>query len=328
MIEHFLAEACGWASEADKAVLRALVEYCVRIEGETEEYSVLCLRNSMKNYEGGYEPGFVRNLAGFLESKKDVSELDRELERAITAQDLELARALVGQGVSMNDGCWRNGFLLIDIASSYTEDALWIIDHARELKVDLDIQDRFEWEWKEDHIPGFREDVASYLDIEDRLGWQQGPHLRNTPLILAMKKGWDHIDTQYDPSERERPPPRMGNVIAALAGSGVKLDTQDGCGNTALHIAMLHREAPAVRLLLKHGARLDIRNNAGLLPADMLAVPYEDIPPFLYQQTGNDVNDYIHTLLEEDDWIKARPAVEALIRVPERNAAAVPALNL
>lgn len=331
LVEYFLQAECSWASEAEKNIIRAYVDDCVRFEESTAEYAILCFRNTLNDcYAPGTESVFIRVLARYLEWRASHSELDEELYKAIEQQDLDMARALIGQNVSMNHGYSNDGILTLSIANCYTQRSLWIIENAQALKVDLNQQDQFIWSHddKEEHIPGFRTWVARRIDVEDRLGWQQGPHLRNTPLIIACKKGWDHIDTQYDAAEEGRPPPRMGNVIAALLEAGADPNVQDACGNTALHIAMLHREERAVRLLLKHGAKLDIRNNAGLLPEDMLKVHYRDIRSFLYQQTGNDVNDYIHTMKDYNAWRKAGRAVLGLLRSHNQPSESAPALGL
>jgi ankyrin repeat protein len=83
-------------------------------------------------------------------------------------------------------------------------------------------------------------------------------HLR-TPLLVAA--GWgvpetiEHLLDNYP---------------------DVDINAQDGEGNTALHLAaftsgiQIHaeRRAPAIRILLKHGARTDIKNSAGQTPLE------------------------------------------------------------
>ena len=102
-------------------------------------------------------------------------------------------------------------------------------------------------------------------------------------------------------------------AIEALVKNGANLDIQAACGNTALHIAFLTRDKPVIKLSLEHGARLDIPNNAGLLPEDLLDVNYKDINPFLYVQCGNDANCYIHTLKNRIAWRFSRKSIIRLV---------------
>lgn len=106
----------------------------------------------------------------------------------------------------------------------------------------------------------------------------------------------------------------MGRVTQTLLRNGAKPDIQDGCGNTALHIAMPHRDIRPVRALLAVGARDDLYNLAGLRPIDMLDVNYDDINPFLYQQTGNDVNGYIFILKPRREWLLAGAEVRQALQ--------------
>ncbi|MCM2344499.1 MAG: hypothetical protein NDJ24_08060 [Alphaproteobacteria bacterium] len=199
--------------------------------------------------------------------------------------------------------------LLCLIAHSGIDAAIWVADHSRRLGIGLDRQDRFQWDvdprWHKDHLR-----LDGYLDYQDRLHWQRGPYLKNTALILSVKKGWDHVsdlgsDGLPASAKEIRRKTVMGRATQALLRNGAHPDIQDGCGNTALHIAMLHRDIRPVEALKAAGARHDIRNKAGLLPLDMLDIAYADISPFLYQQTGNDVNCYIFTLQPKHHWLRA-----------------------
>lgn len=209
--------------------------------------------------------------------------------------------------------------LLVAVANSYMQYAAEFARDSRRLGIDLDRQDRFKWNSPApsdgvEFMGGSRSEwhewmgIKGRLDIEDRFHWIRGEYLRNTALLLAVKKGWDHQDDQ---SASRR---KMGPVIKALLKNGANPDIQDACGNTALHIAVLHRDIRSVALLLRYGARTDIRNNAGSLPQDLLNVRYEDINPFLYQQCGNDTNCYIHTLQDKASWRASGNAVAALLQ--------------
>lgn len=210
--------------------------------------------------------------------------------------------------------------LLTIIANSGIDAALWLIDHAQEQGLNLDRRDTYIWtgkeKWHTEHLG-----LDGHLDYKDRLHWQQGDYLRNTALILSLKKGWDHVSATdqrgaFLSPAGKAPKTKMGRVAEALLRNGANPDIQDGCGNTALHIAMLHRDVRPVRALRAAGARSDLRNNAGLLPVDMLDVRYDDINPFLYQQTGNDVNCYIFTLKSRQEWSRAGADVRQALQNP------------
>ncbi len=196
--------------------------------------------------------------------------------------------------------------LITLIASGGTEAAIWIIDHSQEYGIGLDRQDTFKWYRPLSYHQRMGVDGPEF---QDRLHWQKEEYLRNTALILSTKKGWDHVSIRgkyvVPVVGQQKQKTRMGCVTAALLRNGANPDIQDACGNTALHIAVMHRDTRPIRALKEAGARHDLRNNAGLLPIDMLDIRHEDIGPFLYQQTGNDVNCYIFRLKDRKDWLRA-----------------------
>ncbi len=150
------------------------------------------------------------------------------------------------------------------------------------------------------------------MPTRDPFGWQRGKYLRNTPLILAVKKGWDRGEGGRSVK------PCMGDVIKRLLKLGADPNIQDGCGNTALHIAVMQRDARSVRALLKAGADATITNNGGLTAADLLKIDYADLAPFLYRQTGHDTNCYIHTQqLPKREWESAGKDVARLLGVEQ-----------
>ncbi len=53
------------------------------------------------------------------------------------------------------------------------------------------------------------------------------------------------------------------NVIQLLLGRGVDVNSQAKDGSTALHVASAYGTAEVVRLLLRHGARAEIKDNTG-----------------------------------------------------------------
>ena len=59
---------------------------------------------------------------------------------------------------------------------------------------------------------------------------------------------------------------RSGQVetLQRLLAQGVAINTRDNKGNTALMLAVTHRQLPAVRILLDSGADPALVNNEGL----------------------------------------------------------------
>lgn len=208
--------------------------------------------------------------------------------------------ALLEEAASPDNSCLKseNNVLLSLVAHSGIQAAIWLVRQRERLGIDLNVQDKFR---RGDNNKSFIHQqwvkAMGMDDQVDQFGWGRGRYLRNTALILACKKGWDHRDTDAMPTD-----PTMGELVIALLKHGADPNIQDGCGNTALHIAMLHRDYRAIKVLLKNGAMLDIKNNGDLIPEDLLNVNYEDIDPFLYHQTGGDVNCYIHTLAGKRNW--------------------------
>jgi ankyrin repeat protein len=54
--------------------------------------------------------------------------------------------------------------------------------------------------------------------------------------------------------------------FAALIKDGLAVDAQDAKGNTLLMLASYHGRAEVVKLLLKSGATVDLRNDKGQTP--------------------------------------------------------------
>lgn len=254
----------------------------------------------------------------FQSNKKQVSEYQELLasmpvEEALTAagaqQKMGIFHKIIESGKVDFKAFEQKECLLTMVANGGVDAAIWIADQSRALGIGLDRQDTYDWRvdpsWHEEHLQ-----LDGYLDYKDRLKWQVGPYLKNTALLLSVKKGWNHVretDEYGDPLSkwRTRNRTRMGLLTASLLNNGADPDIQDGCGNTALHIAVMHRDLRPIRALQEAGARNDLRNNVGLLPIDMLDINYDDINPFLYQQTGNDVNCYIFTLQSRKDWLRS-----------------------
>jgi hypothetical protein len=191
-----------------------------------------------------------------------------------------------------------NSILLWAVSHSGIKAAVWLCEHAKEYGIDLDKKSN----WHD------------YNDI--------------TPLILAAKKGWDHTPTSAEETEKRAKKfsdssaffpgehlDRQGQIIKALLENGADPNLQDWKGNTALHIALLKREIPTIEILLRHGARLDIKNGEGLLPEDMLKTPYRGIDQFLLDECGDEgLCVYVHTLQRHDSWEKALAPIQKMLQ--------------
>jgi ankyrin repeat protein len=55
-------------------------------------------------------------------------------------------------------------------------------------------------------------------------------------------------------------------VLERLLNAGASLHAVNQDGNTALHLAAHNNHLAAISLLLKWGAKTDMRNNEGLIP--------------------------------------------------------------
>jgi uncharacterized protein len=58
-------------------------------------------------------------------------------------------------------------------------------------------------------------------------------------------------------------------ILAALLDAGAKIADTDDDGNTALHLAVMANQLPAVSFLLAHGADANTPNLAGMRPLDL-----------------------------------------------------------
>jgi ankyrin repeat protein len=59
-------------------------------------------------------------------------------------------------------------------------------------------------------------------------------------------------------------------AINFLIKNGVNIDIQNNVGDTALHLACIDGNESAINSLLFNGAKVDIQNSAGRYPLDML----------------------------------------------------------
>lgn len=137
-----------------------------------------------------------------------------------------------------------------------------------------------------------KENTEINLNIHDT-DWCQ-----STALHLAIAKGWDHKDKDeqfLDP---------MSLVIQALLENNANPNATDINGNTPLHIAMIAGDVNSVTLLIKNGAKLDIKNRFNLTPLQILSdYTYEKAEKFINIQGGP------HTFPAKDIWEKNKASL-------------------
>lgn len=111
----------------------------------------------------------------------------------------------------------------------------------------------------------------------------------NTPLHLAVLKGWEHIDSEG----RDNKPFK---TIIKLLAEKADVNQKNRFGHTPLHYAVLHRNTECIATLLKHGARWDELDLSELTPLDMLNLPYDKTNTCLKTTVG------VYTLKPQSQW--------------------------
>ena len=76
------------------------------------------------------------------------------------------------------------------------------------------------------------------------------------------------------------------NNIKFLVDNGGELEKVDKSGRSALHHACDQQHADCVEMLLKLGARTDVKDKKGRLPLDVARQKNSDRIVALFQQTG------------------------------------------
>lgn len=105
------------------------------------------------------------------------------------------------------------------------------------------------------------------------------PFYGDTPLMLAIAKGWNHIDTAWVESKGPQFDHSQRKIIEALFRQADRLDINAVNlinGMTALHIACLRGDDPKlIEQLLLLGAKIDCVDLEGRTPLDLLNCSYE-----------------------------------------------------
>lgn len=132
------------------------------------------------------------------------------------------------------------------------------------------------------------DDLASaYIDLNADVN-KFSPRFGNNPLLLAISKGWNHID--YEKVESRYEQQNIIKKLLPLVKEG-KMDINAKhlfTGMTALHIACLRKDVELVTLLLDHGADLNAIDYQGLTPKDyLLQKNYEEHKETIKKLTGN-----------------------------------------
>lgn len=90
---------------------------------------------------------------------------------------------------------------------------------------------------------------------------------KTTPLILAVSKGYTHVD-QSSKSSKDA---YQGQIIDRLLELGADVNKQEDSGFSALHYACIHQNKKLIALLLKYGANPFLLNQKGEMPIDLLS---------------------------------------------------------
>jgi GNAT superfamily N-acetyltransferase len=98
---------------------------------------------------------------------------------------------------------------------------------------------------------------------------------------------------------------------ALLAGGGVDLEARLPCGETPLGVAVLVRRQEAARVLVAHGARLDVISAWDLGWRDQTAAMLRDRPELANLRSGEHGATPLHIAIDRDDEDLARLALAA-----------------
>lgn len=90
---------------------------------------------------------------------------------------------------------------------------------------------------------------------------------KTTPLILAVSKGYTHVD-QDGKSGKDA---NQGQIIDRLLELGADVNKQEDSGFSALHYACIHQNKKLIASLLKYGANPFLLNQKGEMPIDLLS---------------------------------------------------------
>ena len=129
----------------------------------------------------------------------------------------------------------------------------------------------------------------------------------NSPLLLSIKKGWEHFDT----TRRCKLP--QSTVAKRLLALGCEVNAKDKNGRTALHYACLHRNIEAIKALIEKGASFVITDNNGITPFSMLFNNFEDVESLLSREVG------IFTI-KRALWQSNSKFINSCLQIPELKA--------
>lgn len=172
-----------------------------------------------------------------------------------------------------------------------------------------------------DHLDRVAQWIEASKDLKD-LGVDKGHRsliflenvFHKTALIFSIAKGYSH-------SEKIIPILKMAShsqstvIDAFLKHPNIKMiiNAQDDRGNTALHLACIHRDKQLISRLLQAGANPSLQNKNGQTPRDIIErTSYLEANMTLGEYTGTDylqMNQTVtFTLQSENVWMKSKDA--------------------
>lgn len=106
---------------------------------------------------------------------------------------------------------------------------------------------------------------------------QYTPYCGNTPLLLAVSKGWNHQNPESPESKSSNFYPQK-EIIKALIEKKADVNAKHlRNGMTPLHIACLRGDDPElINLLLVNGANINAKDYRGRTPLELMNLSYED----------------------------------------------------
>ena len=138
---------------------------------------------------------------------------------------------------------------------------------------------------------GFNDSVGSMLQVfsgELDLRFKSSEIGTNLLHVLLFKnyKDRNELDAKEPIQRFEASCSTLNLVTTILEQCPEIINDQTKDGDTALHIACVHRDYELVKLLLANGANPKLANNDDKKPADMLSMSYEDVNDYLMKRTG------------------------------------------
>jgi len=110
----------------------------------------------------------------------------------------------------------------------------------------------------------------------------------NNPLLLAVSKGWNHLNLEFHKFESSRPPDDQRQIILTLLNKKeIEINARHLFnGMTALHLACLRGDDPEfIKLLIAKGADTTAKDYFGRSPLDLLDIDFDKAKEIIYKLT-------------------------------------------